>query len=142
MRRLARAAVAVSGLAAALAGCGARPATAPTRAQVTVAVWMVAHSCPGTRPQQVPMRAAVLLDGRGRRLRVTTGNGGGVTVPLTPGRYAVAPVRAALRSAVVSARFDGSTVPASRGRPVVDVTSGRHRILLLVALRPLECNGL
>jgi len=41
---------------------------------------------------------------------------------------------------VVSARFDGKAVPASR--PVVAVTSGRHRILLLVALRPLECNGL
>jgi hypothetical protein len=88
------------------------------------------------------MRAAVLLDGRGRRLRVTTGKGGRASVPLTPGRYAVAPLRPALRHAVVSARFDGSTVRASRGGAVVDVTSGRHRILLLVGLRPLECNGL
>jgi hypothetical protein len=63
-------------------------------------------------------------------------------VRLTPGRYVVAPLRPALRQAVVSARFDGSAVRAGRGGPVVDVTSGRHRILLLVALRPLECNGL
>jgi hypothetical protein len=142
MHRLPRAAVAVSVLAAALAGCGARPtAAAPTRAYVTVAVRMVVHSCTGASPRQVPMRAAVLLNGRGRRLRVTTGNGGGASVPLTPGRYAVAPLRPALRHAVVSARFDGRAVPAGRGRPVIDVTGGRHRILLLVALRPLECNG-
>jgi hypothetical protein len=63
-------------------------------------------------------------------------------VRLTPGRYVVAPLRPALRQAVVSARLDGSAVRAGRGGPVVDVTSGRHRILLLVALRPLECNGL
>ena len=88
------------------------------------------------------MRAAVLLDGRGRRLRVTTGERGRASVPLTPGRYAFAPLRPALRHAVVSARFDGSAVRASRGRAVVDVTGGRHRILFLVALRPLECNGL
>jgi len=146
IRRLPRAAVASSGLGvllAALAGCGARPtATAPTRAQVTVAVRMVVHSCPGASPRQVPLRAAVALDGHGRRVRVTTGAGGRASVALAPGRYAVAPLRPALRHAVVSARFDGSAVPASHGRPVVDVTGGRHRILLLVALRPLECNGL
>ncbi len=141
MRRLARAAVVVSVLVA-LAGCGARPATTPTRAQVTVAVRMVVHSCPGGRPRQVPMRAAVVLDGGGRRLRLPTGNGGRLSVPLTPGRYAVAPLRPALRRAVVSARFDGSALPASRGATIVDVTGGRHRLLLLVALRPLECNGL
>jgi hypothetical protein len=63
-------------------------------------------------------------------------------VRVAPGRYAVAPLRPALRRAVVSARFDGSAVRASRGRSVVHVTGGRHRILLLVGLRPLECNGL
>jgi hypothetical protein len=88
------------------------------------------------------MRAAVLLDGRGRRLRVTTGERGHASVRLAPGRYAVAPLRPTLRHAVVSTRFDGSAVRASRGGPVIDVTGGRHRILLLVALRPLECNGL
>ena len=143
MGHLPRATVAVSLLATALAGCGARStAAAPTRAEVTVAVRMVVHSCTGASPRQVPMRAAVLVDGRGRRLRVTTGNGGGARVPLTPGRYAVAPLRPALRHAVISARFDDSAVPASRGRAVVDVTGGRHRILFLVGLRPLECNGL
>jgi len=141
MRRLACAAVAVS-VVAPLAGCGARTAAAPSKAQVTVAVRAVVHSCPGTTPRQAPMRVAVLLEGHGRRLHVTTGNGGRASVPLTPGRYAFAPLRPALRQAVVSARFDGSAVRASRGRPVVDVTGGRHRILFLVALRPLECNGL
>jgi hypothetical protein len=141
MRRLARAAVAAIVLAA-VAGCGARSATAPTGAQVTVAVRMVVHTCHGARPRLVPMRAAVLLDGRGRRLRVTTGERGSASVRLTPGRYAVAPLRPALRQAVISTHFDGSAVQASRGAPVVDVTDGRHRILLLVALRPLECNGL
>jgi hypothetical protein len=140
MRRLACAAVAVS-VVAPLAGCGARTAAAPSSAQVTVAVRAVVHSCPGTSRRQAPMRVAVLLGGRGRRLRVTTGNGGRSSVALTPGRYAFAPLRPALRQAVVSARFDGSAVRASRGRPVVDVTGGRHRILFLVALRPLECNG-
>ena len=145
MGRLARAAVAASVLTAVLAavtGCGARSATAPTRAQVTVAVRMVVHTCPGARPRLVPMRAAVLLDGHGRRLRVTTGERGRASVRLAPGRYAVAPLRPALRHAVVSTRFDGSAVRASRGSPVVNVTGGRHRILLLVGLRPLECNGL
>jgi hypothetical protein len=144
IRGLARAAAALSGLGVllvVLAGCGARPtAAAPTKAQVTVAVRMVVHSCPGASPRQVPLRAAVVIDGRGRRLRVTTENGGDARVALAPGRYAVAPLRPVLRRAVVSARFDGRAVPASR--PVVAVTSGRHRILLLVALRPLECNGL
>jgi hypothetical protein len=141
MHRLAHAAV-TAGVLAALAGCGARPATAPTGAQVTVAVRMVVHTCPGARPHLVPMRAAVLLDGRGQRLRITTGEGGRARVRLTPGRYAVAPVRPALRQAVVSTHLDGSAVQATRGGPVVDITSGRHRVLLLVALRPLECNGL
>ena len=141
MHRLARAAVAASVLAA-LAGCAARPAAAPTGAKVTVAVRMVVHACPGARPRLVPMRAAVLLDGRGRRLRVNTGERGRASVRLMPGRYAVAPLRPALRHAVISTHFDGSAVRASRGRPVVDVTDGRHRVLLLVALRPLECNGL
>ena len=104
---------------------------------------MVVHPGPGARPRLVPMQAAVLLDGRGRRLRVNTGERGRASVRLTPGRYAVAPLRPALRHAVISTHFDGSAVRASRGRPVlVDVTGGRHRILLLVALRPLECNGL
>jgi hypothetical protein len=129
-------------LLVALAGCGARlTAPAPTKARVTVAVRMVVHSCPGTSPRQVPLRAVVALDGHGRRVRVTTGAGGRASVPLAPGRYAVAPLRPALRRAVVSARFDGRAVPASRGSPVFDVTGGRHRILLLVALRPPECNG-
>ena len=144
LRRLARAIAAASVLAAlltALAACGARPAAAPTRAQVTLAVRMVVRTCGGPRARQLPLRAAVLLDGRGRRLRVATGDNGRTTVRLTPGRYAVAPLRAALRHAVVSARFDGTTVPASRAGHVVDVTGGRHRMLLLVALRPLECNG-
>jgi hypothetical protein len=141
MRHLAHAAVAAIVLAA-VAGCGARSATAPTGAQVTVAVRMVVHTCPGARPRLVPMRAAVLLDGRGRRLRVTTGERGSASVRLAPGRYAVAPLRPALRRAVVSTHFDGSAVRASRRGPVVDVTDGRHRILLLVGLRPLECNGL
>ena len=145
MHRLARAAVAASVLTAmlaAVAGCGSRSETAPTGAQVTVAVRMVVHSCPGARPRLVPMRAAVLLDGRGRRLRVNTGERGRANVRLRPGRYAVAPLLPALRHAVISTHFDGSVVRASRGRTVVDVTDGRHRILLLVALRPLECNGL
>lgn len=145
MHRLARAIATAGVLAAALAavaGCGARSATAPTRAQVTVAVRMVVHTCPGARPRLVPMRAAVLIDGRERRLQITTGERGRANVRLTPGRYVVAPLRPALRQAVVSARLDGSAVRAGRGGPVVDVTSGRHRILLLVALRPLECNGL
>jgi hypothetical protein len=103
---------------------------------------MVVHTCPGARPRLVPMRAAVLLEGRGRRLRVNTGERGRASVRITPGRYAVAPLRPALRHAVISTHFDGSAVRTSRGRPVVDVTDGRHRILLLVALRPLECNGL
>lgn len=145
MHRLARAAVAagvLTAVLAAVAGCGERSATAPTGAQVTVAVRMVVHTCPGARPRLVPMRAVVLLDGRGRRLRVDTGERGRASVRLTPGRYAVAPLRPALRHAVISTHFDGSAVRASRGGPVVDVTGGRHRILLLVALRPLECNGL
>lgn len=145
MLRLARASATASvltALLAAVAGCGARSATAPARAQVTVAVRMVVHTCPSARPRLVPMRAAVLLDGQGRRLRVTTGDRGHASVRLTPGRYAVAPLRPALRHAVVSTHFDGSAVRKSRGRSVVDVTGGRHRILLLVGLRPLECNGL
>jgi hypothetical protein len=141
MRRLACAAVAASVLAV-LAGCGARSAAAPTGARVTVAVRMAVHTCPGARPRLVPMRAAVLLDGRGRRLRVDTGERGRASVRLTPGRYAVAPLRPALRRAVISMHFDGSAMRASRGGTVVDVTGGRHRILILVALRPLECNGL
>jgi len=141
MHRPARAAVAASVLAA-LAGCAARPATAPSGAKVTVAVRMVVHTCSGARPRLVPMHAAVLLDGRGRRLRVDTGERGRASVRLTPGRYAVTPLRPALRHAVISTHFDGGAVRASRGRLVVDVTDGRHRILLLVALRPLECNGL
>lgn len=145
-RRPTRAAVAtpsvLAALLAALAGCGARPAAAPTgAAQVTLAVRMVVHTC-DARPRLVPIPAAVLLDGRGQRQRVTTGERGRVaTVRLTPGRYAVAPLRPALRHAVVSARFDGTAVPASHGRPVVDITGGRHRVMLLVALRALECNG-
>jgi hypothetical protein len=103
---------------------------------------MVVHTCPGAHPRQVPMQAAVLIDGGGRRLRVTTGERGRANVRLTPGRYAVAPLQPALRQAVVSTRFDGSTVRPSRGRAVVDVSGGGHRLLLLVALRPLECNGL
>jgi hypothetical protein len=140
MRRLACAAVAVS-LPAALAGCGARPAANSTSAKVAVAVRVVVPSCPGASPRQVPMRAAVLLDGRGRRLRVSTGERGRASVPVMPGRYTVEPLRPALRRAVVSARFDGSAVRATGGGAVVDITRGRHRILLLVALRPLECNG-
>lgn len=145
IRRPTRAAVAASVLAAlfaALTGCGARSATGPTRAQVTVAVRMVTHTCRGARPRLVPMQAAVLLDGRAGRIRVATGELGRASVRLAPGRYAVAPLRPALRHAVVSTRFDGNAVPASRGGPVVDITGGRHRILLLVGLRPLECNGL
>ena len=145
MHRLTRAAIAASVLTvvlATVAGCGARSETTPTSATVTVAVRMVVHTCPGARPRLVPMRAAVLLDGRGRQLRVNTGERGRASVRLTPGRYAVAPLRPALRHAVISTHFDGSAVRASRGRTVVDVTDGRHRILLLVALRPLECNGL
>jgi hypothetical protein len=145
MLRLARASATASvltALLAAVAGCGARPETAPAQAQVTVAVRMVVHTCPGVRPRLVPMRAAVLLDGQGRRLHVTTGDRGRARVHLRPGRYAVAPLRPALRNAVVSTRFDGSAVRKSRGRTVVAVTGGRHRILLLVGLRPLECNGL
>jgi hypothetical protein len=145
IHRPTRAAVAASVLAAllaALAGCGARSAAAPTRAQVSVAVRMVVPSCAGARPRQVPVQAAVLLDGRAGRVRVATGEGGRATVRLIPGRYAVAPARPALRYAVVSTRFDGSPVRTSHGGPVVDVTGGRHRILLLVGLRPLECNGL
>ena len=145
MRRLARATAAVSVLAAllaALAGCGARPAAAPTRARVTLTVRMVVLTCSEARPRQVPLQSAVLLDGRGRRLRVTTGERGRASVRLTPGRYAVAPLRPALRRAIVSARFDGTAVRARRRGAVVDITGGRHRILLLVALRPLECNGL
>jgi hypothetical protein len=141
MHRPARAAVAASVLAA-LAGCAAQHATAPSGAKVTVAVRMVVHTCSGARPRLVPMHAAVLLDGRGRRLRVDTGERGRASVRLTPGRYAVTPLRPALRHAVISTHFDGGAVRASRGRLVVDVTDGRHRILLLVALRPLECNGL
>ncbi|HEV8449977.1 MAG TPA: hypothetical protein VGQ45_00975 [Gaiellales bacterium] len=144
VRRPTRAAVVttsvLAALLAALAGCGARPAAAPTGAQVTVAVRMVVHTC-GTRPRLVPIRAAVRLDGRGPKRRVTTGKRGSATVRLTPGRYAVAPLRPALRHAVVSARFDGTAVRASDGGPVVDITNGRHRVLLLVGLRPLECNG-
>ena len=140
MRRLACAAVAMS-LPAALAGCGARPAATSTSARVAVAVRMVVHSCPGASSRQVPMRAAVLLEGRGRRLRVSTGGHGRASVPVMPGRYTVVPLRPALRRAVVSARFDGSAVRATGGGPVVDIRGGRHRILLLVALRPLECNG-
>jgi len=145
MLRLARVRATASVLTAVLAtvaGCGVRSATHPGMAQVTVAMRMVVHTCPGARPRLVPMRAAVLLDGQGRRLRVTTGDRGRTSVHLTPGRYAVAPLRPALRHAVVSTHFDGSAVRKSRGRPVVAVTGGRHRILLLVGLRPLECNGL
>jgi hypothetical protein len=145
VRRLTHAAAAagvLTALLAVLAGCAARPATEPARARVTVAVHMVVHTCPDAGPRQVPMRAAVLLDGRGRRLRVDTGERGSANVRLTPGRYTIAPIQPALRHAVFSARFDGSAVSARRGRSVVDVTDGRHRILLLVALRPLECNGL
>jgi hypothetical protein len=141
MRRLRCAAVAAS-VAAALAGCGARSATAPARAYVTVGLRMVVRSCSGASPRQVPMRATVLVDGRGRHVRITTGQLGNASMPLPPGRYTVSPLRPALLHAVVSVRFDGSAVPASRGEPVVDVTGGRHRILLLVARRPLECNGL
>jgi hypothetical protein len=103
---------------------------------------MVVPSCTGARPRQVPMQAAVLLDGRMGRVRVATGEGGRASVRLVPGRYAVAPARPALRHAVVSTHFDGSAVPASSGGAVVDVTGGRHQILLLVGLRPVECNGL
>jgi hypothetical protein len=103
---------------------------------------MVVRSCPDLRPRQVPLRVALLIEGRGRRLHVTTGARGNGSVRLAPGRYAVAPLRPALRRAVVAVRYDGSGVRASRGEHVVDVARGRHRIVLLLALRPVECNGL
>jgi hypothetical protein len=144
MHRLARAIATAGVLAAALAavaGCGARSATAPTRAQVTVAVRMVVHTCPGARPRLVPMRAAVLIDGRERRLQITTGERGRANVRLTPGRYVVAPLRPALRQAVVSARFDGSTRAREPRRPGRQ-RHGRPTPGAAAALRPLECNGL
>jgi hypothetical protein len=145
VRHPTRAAVAttsvLAALLAALAGCGARPAATPTgAAQVTLAVRMVVHTC-DARPRLVPIPAAVVFEGRGHRLRVPTGDRGRASVRLSPGRYAVTPLRPALRHAVVSARFDGATVRASHGGPTVDITGGRHRVLLLVGLRALECNG-
>jgi hypothetical protein len=90
----------------------------------------------------VPLAVALVLEGRGRRLHVTTGARGNGSVRLTPGRYAVAPLRPALRRAVVSLRFDDNGVPASGGTHVVDVAGGRHRMVVLLALRPGECNGM
>lgn len=143
VRRLARAGAAASALVALVAaGCGAQPATAPPEARLAISARMVVPSCAGLHPRQLPLRLAVLLEGGGRRLRVTTRVRGDASVRLAPGRYAVAPARPALRAEVVALRLDRSAVPAIRGGHVVEVAGGRHRVLLLLALHPLECNGL
>ena len=126
---------------AVLAGCGGRPAAALSGARVAIAARIVVPPCDSRGPRQVPLRLAVLLTGGGRRVRVVTRAHGDATVRLVPGRYAVAPVRPALRDAVVAVRFDTSAAAASGGRHGVNVVGGRHRVLLLVGLHPLECNG-
>jgi hypothetical protein len=144
LRHLTRAS-AVSVLAALLAvmaGCGAQPAAAPRpAARVTVAARMVVPPCAGLAPRPVPLRMIVLLAGR-RRLRVDTGRRGDTAVHVPPGRYVVAPLRPSLRHSVTSIHLDDRAVPATHGMHVVDLAGGMHRILLLVAQHPLECNGL
>lgn len=103
---------------------------------------MIERSCTAPATRQVPLPVTVLLESRSRRFRVDTGAGGRASVRLVPGRYTVAPVGSALRHAVVSLRLDGKPVAASRGQRVVDIPGGRHVLLLLVARRPVECNGL
>jgi hypothetical protein len=131
----------LAALVPAVGACAEKPAAAPPDAQVTIASRIVVPSCPGSRPRQVPLRVAVLLEGGGRRMRVTTGVRGTGSVHLAPGRYAVAPARPTLRRAVVSLRLDGTRLRASRGEHVVNVAGGPHRIVVLLALRPGECNG-
>lgn len=132
----------LAALLAVVAGCGAQPAAAPRpTARVTVAARMVVPPCAGLAPRPVPLRMIVLLAGR-RRLRVDTGRRGDTAVRVPPGRYTVTVVRPPLRPSVASLHLDDRAVPARRGNQVVDLTSGRHRILLLVAQHPLECNGL
>ena len=94
------------------------------------------------RAGPIPVRMAVLLEGRARRVRVTTGSAGSASVRVAPGLYVVGPVRPALRRSVVSVQFDQAAAATRHGRHVVEVTAGRHQMLLLVRLRPLECNGL
>jgi hypothetical protein len=137
LRRLASVSV-LAALLPAVGACGEQPAAAPSDAQVSIASRIVVPSCTGARPRQMPLRVALALEGRGRRLRVTTGARGNGSVRLTPGRYAVA----LPRGVVVSLRFDGTVVPASGARHVVDVAGGRHRMVVLLALHPGECNSL
>ncbi|MGN6377326.1 MAG: hypothetical protein ACTHNU_00075 [Gaiellales bacterium] len=121
-------------------GCGGRPAAAPP-AQATIASRIVVRSCTGVLPRQMPLRAAVLLEGHGGRVHVDTGARGRASVRLTPGRYAVVLLPPALHRGLVSLRLDGRPVPATGGRRVVDIAGGRHLILLLVGLWTVECNG-
>lgn len=131
----------LAALLAVLAGCGAQPTAAPRpAARVTVAARMVVPPCAGLAPRPVPLRMIVLLAGR-HRLRVDTGRRGDTAVRVPPGRYAVTPLRPPLRRSVSSLQLDDRAVPATHGGHVVVLTSGRHRILLLVARHPLECNG-
>jgi hypothetical protein len=138
LRRLASVSV-LAALLPAVGACGEQPAAGPTVAQVSIASRIVVPSCTGgVHPRQMPLRVALALEGRGGRLRVTTSARGNGSVRLTPGRYAVA----LPRGVVVSLRFDGSAVPASGARHVVDVAAGRHRMVVLMALHPGECNSL
>ena len=127
-------------LLSALGACGEQPAAAPPGARVTIASRIVVPSCAGARPRQrqVPLAVSLVIQGGGQRLRVTTGARGIGSVRLTPGRYAVAPPR----GVVVSLRLDGIVVPASGAKHVVNLAGGAHRMVVLLALRPGECNSL
>ena len=128
---------------AGVAGCGAQPATArPPPAEVAIAARMVVQPCTGVRPRLVPLPLAVLVSGSGRRLRVSTGPLADTIVRLAPGSYTIAPAGTALGRSVVGVRIDGKVVSAGARGHVVRVDGGRHRILVMIGLHPLECNGL
>jgi hypothetical protein len=125
-----------------MAGCGAAPTVAPPPARVAITADAAAAPCAGLRSRLLPLRLAVRFDGRGRRLQVLTDARGRAGLRLAPGRYEVAPLRPALRRSVATVLMDGHAVQPVHGGGVIHVTAGHHRIQLLVALRPGECNGL
>ena len=137
LRRVAHVSV-LAALLSVLGACGEQPAAAPPGARVSIASRIVVPSCQGGPPRQLPLAVSLVIQGGGKRLRVTTGARGVGSVRLTPGRYAVAPPR----GVVVSLRLDGSVVPASGAKHVVNLAGGAHRMVVLLALRPGECNSL
>ena len=135
-------------LAACLSACGeqgaAQPAARPGPARLSVATFLRMRTCHGVLPRAHPVRLALFVDGGGphRRLRVTTNASGRATVTLSSGRYEVMPIRRSLGN-IASFHFDGKPVSGRAGARIIRIPQGgRHRLVVDLSVRPVECNGL